>query len=374
MSITLAVTDNADGSGATATIAGSAGGTVNTILVKRPQDASYTTTALNRTGDGTIAIPAATLSFVDLWQVEVSNNNAGTVTVAGPALVNITQGYASAWFACLIAIQKGIVNLGLPSIGGNVVRSDDPEYLARNTATLPAVLVAIPPDAERREPVTNQQTKWTFPILVIVLDNKQDVLQQVELRLYWRWAIQQAFDRKPLGSTAYRTTINPTAYAPADPQNYERWQTAFKIQCEYDTGGVTPSLTENSRVVVGSTVFSVISGSYSEQPKELDTSNNLSNYRQRIGGLDDFSAKIKMQWTVANNPVGNPPAWKSGQNSSQYVYIYPDYVNDPTHKFYLPAAYIGVSTITGDATGTGVITYDVEIKINGPYTSPEVMS
>lgn len=229
MPLTITATDNANNTGATVIVSGSAGGSTNTIHVRRADAPDWIVTAITRIGDGSVQVPLGTLTVYGPWFIRVSNSG-GDVTSG--ALVNPTMGYSTPWHSCLIAVQNRIIAENLPGIGERVYRGDDVETLAISVAKWPAVLCVIPPKPEQRQPVDNTRTLFVLPLLVLLVDNKGHAFEQLEKRLFWRWRVMGLFDRKPLGDASQRATIAPEPYSPLDSQKYDLWQSAFGISCE----------------------------------------------------------------------------------------------------------------------------------------------
>ena len=129
------------------------------------------------------------------------------------------------------------------------------------------------------------------------------------------------------------------------------------------------SLGENARIFIGDASLMVVKGTITENPQEIDTGCNLTGgYTTRTRGRYNLELSVEMQWTVAQNPVGNPPRLTPGVTYATSLRIYPDFANDLNHSFQLPVFYVVSATTTID--GVGIITYQVQIKNQGQYTSP----
>lgn len=93
MSLSVTIADAADGTGGTATIAGSAGGSTNTLYRAKfdgTEGVPLTWASMgSRTGDGTITITTGPMANYYLWYV--SNVSGGTTTVSPVVLYSLTD-------------------------------------------------------------------------------------------------------------------------------------------------------------------------------------------------------------------------------------------------------------------------------------------
>lgn len=129
------------------------------------------------------------------------------------------------------------------------------------------------------------------------------------------------------------------------------------------------SLGENSRIFVGAANLLVTKGTVTENPQEIDTGCNLTGgFTTRTRGRHNLELSVEAQWTVAENPFGNPPNLKPGESYSELLRIFPDFINDTGVVWELPLFFVATATVTID--GVGVITYSLQIKNQGEYSSP----
>ena len=86
--LVLNVADNADGTGATASIAGSVNGTTNTVYYA-PYGSTAWVNGGNRSGDGTVSL---SITSSGLYWAYVLNDNAGTELTSVPVQFSVTTG------------------------------------------------------------------------------------------------------------------------------------------------------------------------------------------------------------------------------------------------------------------------------------------
>jgi len=194
---TLAVSDNADGTGGVATIAGGDAPSTHEVFVQRVDGELGTSTWLSkgsRVGNGTVDIAAEPGYY---WvKVEATNGSeSGTGNLVYAAF---TSGDEAVLFQCLTAVQSRIQTLALSGIANQsvVVRKvpDD------KNITKPAVVIA-PLGRETLDPAdgTNNRDDVGYPILVALLDgDNQNPTSNHDRNLLWREKIRRAFHNQRL--------------------------------------------------------------------------------------------------------------------------------------------------------------------------------
>lgn len=130
------------------------------------------------------------------------------------------------------------------------------------------------------------------------------------------------------------------------------------------------ALGENSRIFLGTKRqhnMTVLRGSVSETPNEQSTSaNRTGGYTTRTRTLFDFTLSASAQWQTKDNPISLPPKIRRGGTLFE-VEVVPDIVNAPLDSYFLPIAFVGTVRMTIE--GPGIITYDLEIKNQGVYST-----
>lgn len=127
-------------------------------------------------------------------------------------------------------------------------------------------------------------------------------------------------------------------------------------------------LGENSRIFFGDTNIAYITGSVRETPQEIDTGTNLNGgFTTRKRGRRNLEASVTIFWTIAENPLANPPQIEPGSDFYE-VRIFPDFVNAPAQFYRLPIAYFGDGSL--EMNGVSELRYTGSIKNQGDYFSP----
>lgn len=225
MPITLAVTDNGDGTGGVATVSGSTALSTNT-LYSAPYSGvignlSWTSRG-TRTGDGTIAVnPGSGLYF---WYVE---NDA-------PALSNVTyqpltDQTESVHYRSMLAIQQRIQGLGLAGISSSQIVV---KWLPRQweqVDTLPNIVIA-PIGKEGQPGVLNNKDDIEYPCVVAIVDKlNQDYTANLARNTRWRERIFRALRHQRLnGVTEVITTdVQPDFVINPELFNKNLWYSAL---------------------------------------------------------------------------------------------------------------------------------------------------
>lgn len=220
MPVTFTIADNADGTGAVVTVAGSTAGSTNTFYVQAVDGelgTSTWSTPGNRTSDGTIAIT----TDVGYYFGYVHSNAAGTVTLSPLVYFNITDGDTSVHYRCMTAAQSRIQGLLLDGISNSDIivrkmgtdRNIGVEFITR----YPAIILSSngiedqPPNAG-----TNIRDDVGYPVICSVIAKDQVELEKNhEKYLKWREQINRAFrgQRLPGVSEIYIGRVQPAQIA-----------------------------------------------------------------------------------------------------------------------------------------------------------------
>lgn len=158
---TISLTDNADGTGAVVTVAGSTSGSTNAILAAQwaggfvgQSYASYG----SRTGDGTVTLALGP----GYWHVYCRSTKAaldGAVSLVGG--VRVTEGEEAVWFQCLDAIVAKLQALSLPPPWQSepIVSRRFPWNRGTITPDIKAGIF-VPPLSDQYRQSTNQSDDW----------------------------------------------------------------------------------------------------------------------------------------------------------------------------------------------------------------------
>lgn len=199
----LAIVDDEDGTGATATVSLADGGTTNTVYVC-PIDSEFDTgawvSAGSRSGNGVVNLnidPGYYFGYV------LSSNGDGTAA-STPEFFVVTTGEDCVHFRILEAVVARLLVLNLDGIAdANIVlrnRASDRFIGTGKDVEFPAIVVAIPQGSE-----TTNVTSGTvfgddtgYPVLVVILDSYPESLEPQSNHLKWREQIMRAFQNQRL--------------------------------------------------------------------------------------------------------------------------------------------------------------------------------
>ena len=193
---TITVMDNANGTGATVTITGSAASSVNLVQVTLADRDGWADTDYTRSGDGDVQVVAEDggVNLTHAWRVRVKSTLSGVAT-SDPKLVLPTLGLDSPHFYSIVAVQRAMID-AIQGIGGRVYRCEDPlTVLESHVESFPAVLIYPPSEREGRTPADTRRTTWSYPVNVGLADRKPDAHTRMELHLYQRRLMIDVLDR-----------------------------------------------------------------------------------------------------------------------------------------------------------------------------------
>lgn len=203
MAISLAITDNADGT-ATATISGSAGGTVTVYSQAHSGElgTGTWTSRGSRTGNGTISI---TLAAGYYWWKAVESSD-----VAPLVYQNLTDGTEAVWYRCLTGVQAVIQGLSLTGISSGQV------YVRKvpwdRDITKPGIIVCPVKETSDPKAGTNERDDIGYGVhVVLIRASNQDAEVNLALHLKQREQISRALRHQPLAgvSEIYTVFIEP---------------------------------------------------------------------------------------------------------------------------------------------------------------------
>lgn len=136
-----------------------------------------------------------------------------------------------------------------------------------------------------------------------------------------------------------------------------------------------PSLGENTRIAIGEIMLQFSKGNVDSTPEEKDTGSNLAGgYTTQVRGRRKLTFDLEAVFDPeAPQPFtseggAEAPVLFEGENTSEPVTIYPDFVNLPGVFYYLPIAWISSLKMTLD--GTGTVTYQMAGKNQGIFGTP----
>lgn len=231
MALTLTVSDNADGTGGVATIAGSTIGTTNTLYraaVTGDLGAVSFTSTGTRTGDGTIPITDPASGYY-WWYV--SNSNAGVVTISNLVYQRFTDATDSVRKRCRDAIVSQLTLLALDGIGSRVFGR--PIY-DEQTVSLPCALVTYQDTPDQLRGGTNQRDDRGIPIQVFLLTESGLGADAPDGKYtLWRQSAERCFINQRLSGVdeVYTCEIEPAVIFERELPKYSRVVSAFTVRC-----------------------------------------------------------------------------------------------------------------------------------------------
>lgn len=222
---TLAVTDNADGTGGVATISGSDPGSTNAVSVQLVGSTSWTA-AGSRAGDGTVNLALAKGYY---WVRVVSTLNSQTST-SNVAYLPVTDAADSVHVRASQAIQALVQALSLDGTEARVYRQTLPD---ENAMEFPAVCVWFN-DGEQILTGTNARDDIGYPVHCAIVDRKTSALSvPPDQYLKWRQRIMRRVRHQPLAGVpeVYTVTVVPNLVIDEKLPAYDYLVTAWTFIC-----------------------------------------------------------------------------------------------------------------------------------------------
>lgn len=206
MAITLTIANNGDGTGATATVAGS-DATTNTVYYQIPGDGNWLSGG-TRTGDGTVTIALPEGYYFAYCAGEVSGN-AAVSNIVG--LFGVTADTEAIHYKLMSAVESHIkaITEQLPNIDTTQVKKA--LAIVPTQLMLPAI-VLTPAGRETKLGGTNARSDWGKPVVVSVIGRTDmDYSEELATWLWWRERVIRYFDRRRLAEVdeQYTTIVEP---------------------------------------------------------------------------------------------------------------------------------------------------------------------
>ncbi len=228
--VTLTAVDKADGTGATATVADSEGGTVTiygATFDGGVTDPTWTSVA-SRTGDGVVDVPLAE----GYWWLSAFETGGGS---SGPLAVNVTDGLDDPHYLAVEAIVAKCQALILTGI-------DSADILAKKLplnfeSRTEGVYVCPVPVSLR--PIVTEQDEWSYAAQITVFrKSNRDSTENIATVMKWRKQLMDAFNLSDLPAAAFVSHTRISDKAVFDPASFAK---------NYDAGAfiVLPIAFEN---------------------------------------------------------------------------------------------------------------------------------
>jgi hypothetical protein len=230
MPLTFAVTDNQNGTGATATISGSDAGSANTVytcpLGRGSQPPLPWLPAASRNGDGAVSLPVQPGYYLSYVQ-----GQAGHATALAPPLIFGASAVAdSVYQRIMLAIQAKVQALWLNALANppadlpasNVVLQ--PEYNPALLPGYPCVLICPPQGiGERVEGLLNVTDDIGYPVAVTIIDMASPkYVPPYPSYFLWRERIFRILRWQTLRTVDGIWVVRP------EPQGIAVWKGSFK--------------------------------------------------------------------------------------------------------------------------------------------------
>jgi hypothetical protein len=187
---TLTIADNADGTGAVATIAGELGATHAVHVAGWP--GSSFAEAGSRVSDGVVALevpPGPHWAYVLSILGEQS-------AVSAMAHFRATDGTKSVLDRCLSAVREVIAGLALDGFTADQVKV---QKFPWNTSGASEGIFVCMPVPETNKPSSNLRNELGYPVQVVVCHASNNHLtSDIDKHTLWREQIRKAFDFQPL--------------------------------------------------------------------------------------------------------------------------------------------------------------------------------
>ena len=215
MALTLTITDNGDGSGATAAIAGGAAAADNMVFVQPLSDLLPAGEELGpeeRTGNGAVALDLDAGHYA-AWCLSIDGDD---MAVSQLQVFAVTDGTESVFRRILLAVQAKIRLLALTGItsANVVIRS----VVTERNLTYPAVEIA----PGRRTPINGvlNSNDYTYDVIVAILAADNQTPDATAAYTAWAEQLGNAFDYQRLSGVA---EVNRCVISPGDAVDRQGW-------------------------------------------------------------------------------------------------------------------------------------------------------
>jgi hypothetical protein len=208
---TLAVADDADGTGATATISGATSGTTNKVYVQNRESIGGTwTSAGNRSGNGTLALNLSVGRYFAYCESDLN----GVDAISNLVAFSVTSGSESIYETILQEVQSAIQNLSLSGISGVDIQKL-PRRSALGSVTLPAVIVSPWSSKRIRTSGPNVRDDIEYPVIVVTVQaSNEDQDTNRNRHEQWHETIIARFAHKRLytnsSADVYQCLVDPS--------------------------------------------------------------------------------------------------------------------------------------------------------------------
>lgn len=228
MTLSLAITDSADGTGGTATFSGSIGGSTNTLYIATFTGAMGTptwTTVSSRIGDGTIAVAPGNGYYLFYGD----SLSGGSHFLTNSVYQNLTDATQSVHYRCLLGTQTVLRTLAFVPPAQVYVG-----WVPRNLDAVDAMPgIAVNPFGREGQPGTlTGRDDINYPVTVTFFDTQaQGNAENLARDLLWRQRAFRAFRHQRLAGVPeiFTADVVPDPVADAGAYKTNLWVSSFLI-------------------------------------------------------------------------------------------------------------------------------------------------
>lgn len=244
---TISVVDQADNTGATATISGADAGTNNVVYTASVDgDLGATSTTWtsggSRTGDGTVDVNTVTAGYYWMYATSTDGTNTAAST---PVYVRVTTGSESTHKDTCDAVLARLQSLTMSGLSSANIKLVKLPAEMPSSDTLPCIHVG-PQGRETMDARagTNVKDDTGYPVLVVIFcaDNAQDRTANLNRNLKWREQVAKSLQNQPLaGTQLFRCEVEPLEiWPPSAVRNANLFVSGFTVRCfARETRGLT---------------------------------------------------------------------------------------------------------------------------------------
>lgn len=236
---TVTVADNADGTGAVATVADSNASATNTVYYISIGDeltpATFTSGG-SRVGNGTVALSITTMG--QYW-VYVSSTLSGETTVSDLVFLSVTSGSNAIWYDCLTAVKSTINSLSLTGLAAKDIRVQKVPW--QRSQVMPGMFVTPVTETSNPKDGTNYRDDIGYGCQVVCVRlGNREMTANFNTHLYWRERVRKAFLNQRLAgvSESLWCSVQPGAVVlpSAFEDNYDVWSLIIRAICRETRG------------------------------------------------------------------------------------------------------------------------------------------
>lgn len=231
---TLAVSDNADGTGGVATVTNADANASITIYSQAVDGDLGTATWVSRgtrTGNGTVNLSITATGFY--WFKAVATRSGGS-SVSNLVYAAITGASESVWFQILAAVQARVQGLSLSGVSSSNI--DVRKVPSDRNLTLPGIVICGLKEAAPPLQGTVNLDDVIYPVLIgcIEADNQESTLTaNLNRHTLWRQTIRRSFHAQPRLAgvpTVINSFVEPSELCSFDGWRNNKWASGLIVR------------------------------------------------------------------------------------------------------------------------------------------------